>query len=1204
MRKLFGHLPMAGSTSAGRAPAEPAATPEPARGGSRKTSALPGSIRGLMDKVTARKQIQSAKQLDDEQVALLLDRDDLSGRATRALQKEARKRRLPPQQNAARQAAPQPAPQAGAAPQPAPASTHQASLAPASPARTQPTASIDPRPHAAPPDGPVVDPDTGALDKARLRQTVDGLLAALPGISDEAAFSRPSTLALHNQLKKELREAATAADDDTPHRPDELGLAVRDAFAKAARTSTALARSIERGLNPGGEAKRTAAAYALVAGLMTELKRTHLSAAALDIADHYAKREVANLERVAPGISQGVSGPNVGTSTGAGVAWSAGAASASAGVTAGRNWFSDDDRDIDFWTSYGLALKGGIGNKVAGWAAKLTGSAQFTGGGVYFEHDNLHELVKLIANLDANRSWIGSAGPNARKLMHGWQTMRHDISRALGRNFTESADQPYYLSDKKIAKGFNGAKLALLSMALDEQQGGERFTKLIGAAYPSAGDLLRQRHAAGEALPAATRRDVPDSVAYADRRVAYRQYTASADAALTKATPGGSDLEASGTFDLNLKGDLMQFFTETANAPHQLLDPAYRKDLEATLELHRQLDEACMKAPQPQFHLYDAMRRALGGAPAEAAREAAPLSEHERTLFGDEATVPAQFRHVMEKPSAEHLALAGAHADRLGGLYRNFVDDAQQLLARNDKFMPRALRAQLHDARAEAFARINDEVWNGRYPEKKALADPETFVARSHAAISLALGCAGTHIGVVKQRMAARPEAQDEHNAHAIRAADASYDATRRLLDKIYLPLKKYDVQKNGPLKDRALWQRWDGALKLSASGGADANLVGAILGRWKKSLGPVSITNDDGELMFSAEAKFLNATHQVNPSRQGKFWQITLNAQGGAPLAGSALHELVVAAVKRLNAGLATDAERIDVNEALRQVQGLALDVANGSSVVIKFRQAPGLGFKATDLQYARVLSAATSGIVASATLPSHAGTFTPSVSHTDSGEGFVGEVMGPDLSYLMMQHPKLQSVLDQAGEVPDGLRALFDANPRVRDGYFASPDTIVEVVSRYAAYLDAKRAAAAQNRPLAGEPLVNEFHRYYATGPFARAAEVASQTELHAPGTTAHGAEPFETPAPLADDIDLSGVDLGAARRRLQATQTIGERAAYFCGEGRSLLDAFAKIVGNTRAVNSAAMFHVGERSTGIETKLRDATALTPAPPSAPAR
>ncbi len=1142
----------------------PADTTPPAR----KTSILPDRVREALDRVTAKTQKADAALTPTDVLASQLAHPGLlSGRGLRAAQREVANRERASLVSGFR------------------LTTEGESSSGVQGGRLTGTGDVSAA-RALFPEGPVVDVETGEMSNAHLRATVDALIASLPPIPDAIATAHPTAASLHGKLVERLRSINTLAAGDTRLSPSDM-MKVRDGFASAARTSGTLARYLDRDHVSGSAERRDATSYLLIAGLMTELKRTHFSMAATAQVDDFADREVANLERVAPGIKQGVSGPNVATSTGGSLSYSHGIGNASIGGSVGRTIFADDDRDIDFWTSYSATVSGGVGGKIKKWAASVTGQAGFSGGGTYLEHDDLRELVKLIANHDANQSMITSAGPKTRKLVHGWESFRNGASRLMGRNYVQEGATPYYAADKKLQKGFNGVKMALLAMALDDHLPGAAFSDLVETAYPSTGDTLRQRVRGGEPLPPATRADVPDSVAYADRRVAFRQTTVSATGALGKQTKGGTSLEAGATFSTTFKGDLVQFFVETANAPHQLLDPGYHKDFKATLGIHRKLDELSAESPPPELHLYAATQRALSGT-----QRLGQLSPEVHNLYGDEASIPAQFHEAIAHPSPEHLERAASQASRLEAMYLNFVEDGAQVLARPDKFTPKGVRAQLSAARSEAFARLNDEVWNGQYDEAKALANPEEFVSRTHAALSLGLGVVGTHIGVVKERLAQNP---DPSHADSIKHADSAYAKTRELFDKVYLPMKKYDVQKGGPLADKAVWQRWDGLVRLQASGGAISNTLNAIVGRWHKSLAPVSVSNAAGNVTLTAEAKFLNADRQINPSRVGKFWQITLTAQAGAPLAGLALQKAVYEAVKKLNSALATDEPKIDAQEAMRQVQGLVMDTTDGTSIVMKFRQAPGTKVASTNLQYLRVLNDNNSGMNLSVAVPTHVGLFTPSISHTDSSQGFQGEVIGSDLSYLMLQHPKLAAVLDaRSSNTPEGLKRMLDANPRVRDGYFGTSTTIIDTVSRYADFQSAKARAVERGVPLESLPVANEFFRYYAQPPFARAAEVARHVQSHAPGTTAAGARPFETAAPLSLDIDVPGVDLNASREALSKMTTVQQRVEYFANEGRPLLDAFAAIVSNTRAINSAAFSHTESRNIGIQTGLRDEPGL----------
>jgi len=1142
----------------------------------RKTSVLPGPLRHFLDKITATQQIKAAARLNEAELEIMLNRQDIhGGRSIRAIQREPQRRVKLPDQEVRRKTS--------AAPKPSVEQTTAADI--------RPSASVLPH-------GPVIDPDTGALDKTCLRHTAHALCNAFPPLPDHLALTYPTSDRLRNRLIKEVRAISTFETNTIRLKPCEFGLAVRDAFDQASKTAEELAHFLEGRKRSGDDLHPHAVTYSIIAGLLTELKRKHLSAAALDIGNHYAERETGNLERVAPGISQGISGPNLTTNGAISLTYAPlharGALTAQAGVSGGAVWFADDDRDIDYWTTYTASLKVSMGTvfqQLRQLTGKLTGqlSAEisYSGGDIYFEHDDLRELVKLIANLDANRSQIHSANPKIRALISSMEKFRNDVARLFGRTYMPAEGHPYYLNDEKIEKGANAFKITLMSTELDEHLGDDRFSKLIAAAYPPVGDVLRQRIARQASLPAATRSDVPDSVSYADRRVAFREATAIVDANLGIAA-GRTDLEAKSNFDMSFKGDLMQFFVETAKAPHQLLNPDYHKDFKATLELHRQLDECCGSSSTPQLYLYDMMRRRLQAPPRS-------WSGRDELLYGDAASVPAQFRRVVERPAREQLAHAAEQAQFLTDLYLRFIDDGTALLAMEDKFTPQPIRAGLQSARVAAFTRLNDEVWGGRYAQakKKMLDCPMEFVTGSYAGISLALGCIGTHIALAKQQIAKRGSPRD---TGAIVHADACYDTARQLLDQVYLPLKKYDVQKDGPLKDTAIWERWDAALKLQASSGAETNLMDLLLNGWKKSLGPVSITNDAGNVTASVEVKFLKATRQINPCRLGTFWQITFAVQtGGAPLVGSMLDQLVHQAIKKLNANLMADAPKIDLEQTLRQLQGLALNVSDGSSIVMKFRQAPGLTSRSTDLQYIRVLSNKSGGLGVSVALPTHAGTLTSALAFTDSFQGFQGEIIGPDLGYLMLQHPNLAKLLAQApGNNPDELQRLFHEHPRVRDVYFGRRQTIVEVVQRYADYLDAKNEATARGRSLESTPMINEFQRYYASQPFARTARIAREMESYAPGSTAHGDGMPRDPLPLSTDIEIGDLDLDAASEHLQTLETIDQRVTYFCGAGRDLLDAFNTIVGNTREINLAAFRHVDPRNSGIQTSLRDAPTL----------
>lgn len=272
-------------------------------------------------------------------------------------------------------------------------------------------------------------------------------------------------------------------------------------------------------------------------------------------------------------------------------------------------------------------------------------------------------------------------------------------------------------------------------------------------------------------------------------------------------------------------------------------------------------------------------------------------------------------------------------------------------------------------------------------------------------------------MSVIKQQMAQRhaldqqidmqagndsANPMDEANAFAIRTADSMYKTVREMMDKTYLPLKNHDVRSKSPLKEAGLWQRWDTALKAQAYGGAQSSLLDTIMSRLRPQstqvplgdlTGTISVSDSAGQVALSAEARLLYADHQLNPSRTGKFWQFTFNAQGGAPITGALINQAVKAAIEKFMPNMRLEDEKFDPHELIRQTQGLMLDISDGTSIVVKLRQAPDVENAAMQLQYVRVLRNKSSGLNASMMIPTPAGTFTPSVSHADSGQSLAGK-------------------------------------------------------------------------------------------------------------------------------------------------------------------------------------------------------------------
>lgn len=80
------------------------------------------------------------------------------------------------------------------------------------------------------------------------------------------------------------------------------------------------------------------------------------------------------------------------------------------------------------------------------------------------------------------------------------------------------------------------------------------------------------------------------------------------------------------------------------------------------------------------------MRRALGQ--IDQGTPAFPFTKTEQHLYGDAASIPAQFRHAIAHANREQLEHVTDQLEHLVPAYLHFVADASAALAKNDKFMP------------------------------------------------------------------------------------------------------------------------------------------------------------------------------------------------------------------------------------------------------------------------------------------------------------------------------------------------------------------------------------------------------------------------------------------------------------------------------------------------------------------------------------
>lgn len=255
-------------------------------------------------------------------------------------------------------------------------------------------------------------------------------------------------------------------------------------------------------------------------------------------------------------------------------------------------------------------------------------------------------------------------------------------------------------------------------------------------------------------------------------------------------------------------------------------------------------------------------------------------------------------------------------------------------------------------------------------------------------------------------------------------------------------------------------------------------------------------------------------------------------------------------------------------------QLQGLALDMTAGASVVVKLRQPPGVD--AWDLQFVRGFETRTSGIDVSKQAATASGWMNFGLQSGTSTQTCVFAAFGPCLGNLGMQMVTLNKVL--AG-LDDGrtLAECFDAHPEAKDMYFALPGTVPTVIQRF---LDRERDDGRIPGQAAARPLPNEFYRFYDEPPFARIAQTGPQLQRLKPGPSS----PTTAAPPVSAVEMLEGVDWEQAKQTIALLRTPEERLAWYDGEGRRVFDTFLAVMRELDAHNAAFIAHGGKGHHGF--------------------
>jgi hypothetical protein len=1089
---------------------------------------------------------------------------------------------------------------------------------------------------------PAIDPYAGVIDLTHARNAARDLREILPALPAGASASqRKHHQALRTRLNNIIKltrgaegrvRAELPAPADGGAAPQlngselaqhmslddrvTLGYAIRDQYAKLSESAAALAKAVPAGQKP---------LWRSVSGAFERLKQTHLTAVAPDDKELYAQKEAKNLDQVAQGMGQARAGALLvtqGNSSASGMPVPGLTVSGTAGK--GQLWVVDDDAaTLYFGTKAGNAsAKAGLPGVLA-----LTGRA---GAGVardFVVGDSASQVIKhnlaVEANTPKEKLVSRSAGPKAREMRQAWDTIKSAAKVALGRSYVPMRGAPTHLSDSKLAKGYNTTTLHLLANHIDAAMPPQpampgatpkpTWAQTMQKYYPSVPQIAEASLELGQALPQATPLDLatPAPLAVSNRFLALKQPFAQVELTAGKEyaehqPPVGWGAALIGKYDnlnVHVRGPRMT---------HELMDMGLMKDPAQGFKLVNDFDRELAETPRaPHLALYRAVREEVGGDKAMGAMPDA--------FYGDE--VPAHMLEFISGPRVAKLDQIGTTFKSLARKAARLAVDGETLMAKADKDLPAAVKGELEANRIEAFNRLNESIWGARpnpgglveggFPGgvNEALRRPEKFLAQSHNALSAALGLAGQYEFVLKRQLVL---AGARDAIGAMRAADNAYMQARTTMDRTFLAIRKDNLVREHSSTDSTLvFNRHHGTGIVSVSGGGRESPLGRVT---KVVGGDLKLPNADLGVVATAQVQTRIADYQVLDSRLGFDVNVTHVIESGTPFTGEIANRLVCKALEKANRP--ADQAKLhvhDVVDTVSQMLGSIEPRTGGLTLDIMFRQPPKGDAGSLELEYIRLHKSQSGGvnIMPTAGIGPVNGL---SVSVAETRRSVQMEVLGPGIGYMSMHHGALTGAIDQAsaslaqaappgpgGQPPqiafhDAAAAVFLGDPAagiepddfLRNRYFGKGNTIVRVLEKH---LDAMHAITNNQMPQPGEPLPNEFFRYYTTEPFMRARAVANETAHHAPGSTADGKDPFQVPpaltdlpglrilnAPAARQFDKSTPQWQAIKTRIEALKTPQERAQFFTQDpdGRRLFKTFSSVVDNIAQTWGATVNH----------------------------
>lgn len=1086
----------------------------------------------------------------------------------------------PPPPRSARPARPAPPRQGeGAAPRRFEASSLHSDL--------QPLLAIQdrPAPERPQPTGAVFSTE-GRIVVRHLAEVLDHMadLLPCPAIRDTIAQTE------YRQLQQQLAAMSRPLNQSTA---DEMnaGLALSRDFADLAARAGKLAQhdGIHRRL------------WRDTAAMFNELKRLHLTFAAPGLLKRHADAEFAAVEVCAHGLDQKLGGSIVETSIGAslGVSVPGNVFSVSAGGGRGTTLLADDNRQTQFYEYQALSV--GAAASLPGAELSLSVGARL--GGTYLQSANFESMVKARVNKQANSSLTErllrhTAAQHPRDAEYKARGLGVAFRRfLLGRGYRPASSGPTFLSDAKLAKGYNTTKLHLLAEELDRHSGHEvpAWQALIVSAYPAPADVVRHCVENQAPLPPETpiNRSVPSVTAQGSGMLPYREITTPFGVTLGATGPKGLDgfAQVLMGFEASVRHNYRQFNLHECRHAHEFLDPALLGDFRATLALVQQIDQQIEgsngNSPRvpARLTLYAATRQALAGGTVD------DVSPHAET-FG--SSPPAQLRAAIAAPSEAALQATQAVLGRIGQLALDLISAGATVLARPDRHLNARTAGHLSTQRQAAYEQINERIWGGACPKSCAqvLDQPEEFVARSHDAISLALGLAGVHLAVLKQQLAGAPQPPRQ----AMDTADASYATARELLDKGFLPLTKGRLARSAALKSTGQWKGHAGIVRSRLVGPGSLDVIGALGAAAGISTGSASISNQVAAAGLTAEVSASVESRNVDASRLGRFVQVKVTADTGAPYLGEAMVVLLKRAIEWAWPGVTTQDVDMATRDVVHQLQGLVMAMTTGAVLALKLRRAPDTA--GLNLQTARLIAATRSGgPSATGVVPAGVVNLKIGAFAADNTLEHALEVMGTDLGIHLLQFGKLRPVIEALREAPDDvnrLRRSFEANPGLIACYFANAGLVPTLIDRF---LACRNDTAWTAQP--GQALPNEFYRYFRTEPFQRIAGKMDDTRRHAPGAATR---PTASQQPAALSRWLAEPPDAALWNGLKAHIALlrnpEQRFNFYVGSagGREALRMFCDILETTHRINEAAERHVRQQGQrvhpfGYSMRLREA-------------